>query len=337
VNLRRLLILVGGLSAASAVAMSTPALAAVTSSVGFSTDSGSTSSNYGQYRLVLQNSWFFNILQQTKAAGSIPIVYKDLTSVRVDDGAVNGNMSYPGAKVFNVVNNRIVLNGVKDSYNTATGVGFAWAWQNHPAWFLTYSGKTATHNTPYSDLVRENGFSTQFMMDWGNPAYQQKWAADVIANAKARGYHYVFADNALDYAKTYLSAALPRYATNAAVQSATVSAMKYITKTLNAAGIKIIYNVGYTSMFDHSNSDSLYARWLPYTNGICNEFGTTYQGYPGDVAFQKSETLRLGKVSMFGNSNGVEPTFEIVGSPSLCVTKMTDCRSLSLRGRFQAT
>lgn len=315
-NLRRLLILAGGLSAASAVAMSTPAFAAVTSSVGVNTDGGTRSSNYGQYRMVQQNSWFFGVMKQTKAAGSIPIIYKDLTSVRMDDGALNGNMSFPGSNVFRVVNNRIVLNGVKDSDNTATGIGFAWAWLNHPEWFLTHSGKVATHNTPYSDLVRENGFPTQFMMDWGNPAYQQQWAADVIANAKARGYHYVWADNALDNARAYTNAPLPKYPTNAAVQTATLSAMKYITKTLNAAGVKIIYNVGYTSMFDHSNSNSLYARWLPYTNGICNEFGSSYQGYSGDVAFQKAETLRLGKVSIFGHSNGVEPTFDIVGSPS---------------------
>ena len=298
------------------VAMPTSAFAATTSSVGFSTDGGAASSNYGQYRLVLQNSWFFKVLQQTKAAGSVPIVYKDLTSVRLDDGALNGNMSLPGSRVFNVVNNRIVLNGVKDSNNTATGVGFAWAWQNHPEWFLTYSGRTATHATPYSDLVRENGYPTQFMVDWGNPSYQQAWAANVIANARARGYHWVFADNALDFSQAYTNAPLAKYPTNGAVQGATLAAMKYITKTLNAAGIKIIYNVGYTSMFDHSNTDSLYARWLPYTNGICNEFGSTYQGYSGDVAFQKSQTLKLGMVSMFGHSGGIEPTFNIVGSPS---------------------
>jgi hypothetical protein len=311
----RLLVLTGALVAALAVPLSTSAFAA-TSSVGFSTDGGYRSSNYGQYKMTLQNSWFFDVMKQTKAAGSIPIVYKDLTSVRTDDGALNGNMSVPGSKVFSVVNNRIVLNGVRDSYNTATGVGFAWAWRYHPEWFLTYSGKTATHATPYSDLARENGFPTQFIVNWGNATYQQVWARNVIANAKARGYHWVFADNALDYAKTYLKAPLPKYPTNAAVQSATLSALKYITKALNAAGIKIIYNVGYTSMFDHSNSDSLFARWLPYTNGICNEFGATYQGYSGDVAFQKSETLRLHKVSIFGHSNGIEPTFDIVGSPS---------------------
>jgi hypothetical protein len=315
VKLRRLPILISAVFLALVVPMSTSASAA-TRSVGFSTDGGARSSSYRQYKMTLQNSWFFSVMKRTKAEGSIPIVYKDLTSVRVDDGALNGNMSLPGSRVFRVVNNRIVLNGIRDSYNIATGVGFAWAWRHHPEWFLTYSGKTATHATPYSDLVKENGFPTQFMVDWGNPSYQRVWASDVIANARARGYHWVWADNALDYARAYTNAPLRTYPTNAAVQSATLSALKYITRTLNAAGIKIIYNVGYTSMFDHSNRDSLFARWLPYTNGICNEFGSTYQGYSGDVAFQKSDSLRLRKVSIFGHGGGIEPTFDIVGSPS---------------------
>ena len=187
------------------------------------------------YAAIALNAWDYPWIPAIRAANpSVKIFeYKDLTSSRTSacsDGA--------------------------DQAQLPTGVGYCGAMANHPEWFL--------RNTT-GGLLQENGYPTQFEMDYGNPAYQQQWASNVAADLAAHGWDGVEMDNALDTANAY--GVSPSYPTDASVQTAMAAMLALVGRQIKAAGKLAVANLGYDTKYP-----SLWASWLPSVSGLMDEY-----------------------------------------------------------------
>lgn len=203
-----------------------------------------------QYGVVALNAWDASVVPVLHGANSSvrAWVYKDLTSTRSDDCTTSSGDC--------ILNGVTCPAGVQDSAELATGVGFCWAWRNHRDWFLT---------RPDGSYLVESGYSTQYEMDYGNPAYQQAWVQGVTADVAANHWDGVEVDNALSVADNYGVAA--RYPSDAAVQEHTLSMLEVVGPDLARAGIPAVFNVGYDTAYPQ-----LWSQWLPYVGGLEQEF-----------------------------------------------------------------
>jgi hypothetical protein len=98
----------------------------------------------------------------------------------------------------------------------------------------------------------------------------------VLADVRRHGWDGVAVDNALTRADAYGVAA--RYPSDAAVQTATFSALKRIGPALHAARVPSVFNVGYATMFPR-----LWQRWLGPVDGLEQEFYLSYSTRPNAV------------------------------------------------------
>src|SRR4029453_3819042 len=73
-----------------------------------------------------------------------------------------------------------------DQSEITTGVGYYEALNQHPDWFLRDQSGSPIVLADYPNC---------WMMDWGSASYQQRWAANVIADAKAHGWDGVVIDD----------------------------------------------------------------------------------------------------------------------------------------------
>jgi hypothetical protein len=204
------------------------------------------------YQAVVLNDWEASWIPEIKAAspGTQVFVYKDLSSARSTDctGNPDGTDSCISDGIFCPA-------GINDSPTLSAGVGFCWTWRNHPSWFLRDSSGA---------LITETGYPTQYMTDFGSPAYQAQWLANVKSDALTNGWDGVFMDNALDNTNYGRPASYP---TPARIQAAVLSMLKVVGPGLTAAGITNIGNLGYNNLYP-----TLWATWLPYVSGFMNEF-----------------------------------------------------------------
>src|ERR1019366_1393998 len=186
------------------------------------------------YSVIALNAWNYAWIPAIRAANPAVevFVYKDLTSSRTS-----------------------ACSGGVDQAELPTGVGYCWAMANHPEWFL--------HNAS-GGLLQENGYPTQFEMDYGNPAYQQQWASNVAADLAAHGWDGVEMDNALDTANAY--GASPSYPTDASVQTAMAAMLALVGRQIKAAGKLAVANLAYDTKYP-----SLWASWLPSVSGLMDE------------------------------------------------------------------
>lgn len=226
-------------------------------------DLDGTSYNWSEvaptYQAVILNDWEASWIPEIKAVspGTQVFVYKDLSSTRSNDctGNPDGTDSCISDGVF-------CPPGINDSSTLSTGVGFCWTWRNDPSWFLRDSSGA---------LITETGYPTQYMMDFGKPAYQAQWLANVKTDALTNGWGGVFMDNVMNNTNYGTPASYP---TPAATQAAMLSMLKVVGPGLRASGITNIGNLGYNNLYP-----TLWASWLPYVSGFMNEFA--YYG-PGN-------------------------------------------------------
>jgi hypothetical protein len=213
------------------------------------------------YKAIALNDWDTSWAAQIKAASPVtrPFVYKDLSSTRSDDCG-----SDPAGGSPCIVNGVFCPRGVNDAPFYAGGIGFCWAWRNHPDWFLRNSAGT---------LIQYAGYPGTYMMDFGNHAYQEAWLAAVTKDVSANGWAGVLMDNAIDNTNYGTPA---RYPTAAAVQAGMLSMLKVVGPGLASAHIHSIANLGYNNVFP-----GIWSQWLPYVTGLMNEF--TYY-WPGNTA-----------------------------------------------------
>lgn len=244
------------------------------------------------YQAVVLNDWEASWIPKIKAQSPSTrvFVYKDLSSTRSDD--CTGNPDGTDSCISNGV---FCPPGINDSPTLAAGVGFCWAGRNDPDWFLRDASGAP---------ITEVGYPTQYMMDFGNPAYQAKWLANVKADVLSNGWQGVLMDNVLDNTNYGTPASYP---TPAAIQAAMLSMLKVVGPGLKAAGITDIGNLGYNNLYP-----TLWSTWLAYVSGLVDEFtyywpGNAPEGAKDWASFLEPEVRSCAsqrKVCVFNIGNG---------------------------------
>jgi Hypothetical glycosyl hydrolase family 15 len=205
--------------------------------------------------VVVLNSWDFGLIPVLRQANPrIQVwVYKDLSGIRSDDCATVAGECGTCAR------------GLTDKTLLSSGMGYCWVIRNHPDWLLRADGT----GQPFEF----QGYPHTWETDYGNRAYQDQWIRNVLADVRTHGWDGVEVDNALTRADVYGVAA--KYATNAAVQAATYSALQRVGPALQHAGVAAVFNVGYATMFP-----GLWQRWLGPVQGLEQEFYLSYSTQP---------------------------------------------------------
>ena len=214
--------------------------------------------------VVVLNSRDFRLIPVLKRANpAVQVwVYKDLSGVRSDDCTTRtGNCGACG-------------HGVADSSLLSSGIGYCWLKRNHPDWLLRALGS----GRPF----RFRGYPLTWETDYGNRAYLRQWIKDVLADVHRHGWDGVKVDNALTTADAYGVAA--KYPTNAAVQTATYSALHEVGQALHQSGVASVANVGYATTFR-----GLWQRWLGPVDGLEQEFYLSFSTRPDAVGAQWGE------------------------------------------------
>ncbi|QFZ19457.1 putative glycoside hydrolase [Saccharothrix syringae] len=227
---------------------------------------------------VVLNAWEGDLAARFKAANPAirVFVYKDLSSTR----------SYA------------CHNGVDDAHLPA-GIGFCAAERDHPEWFLL---------DPQGHRFEYSGYSGHWQMDVGNTAYQDAWAKNVIASARAGGFDGVFMDNALFPCDAYHEGVCPaKYPTDAAIQDAYESMLANTRDDFVAAGLKTVANLANARL--HAGAWDAYTEhldggfdewWLTFGDGdLLSEYP---EGWSRQVAEIASNEAR-------GKMTWVQPHF----------------------------
>jgi hypothetical protein len=202
--------------------------------------------NLSQYRYVILNSWDAAMIPALKAAnpGLKALVYKNL-SFTVD---------------------YTCSNGVDNAYLTA-GIGYCDANSNHPDWFLQdTSGRR----------INSSAFTSAWMMDVGNSAYQNRWTSNVAADLKAHGWDGVFVDDTdADMSYHLGGRTIARYPSTAAWQSATRSMLANVGPALTSQGFLVIPNL-YAPWLSTYDAPALWKDWIQFTSGAAQEYYTKW-------------------------------------------------------------
>jgi len=200
--------------------------------------------NLPKHAYVTLNAWQKAERDQIKAANPNVkvLVYKDMASTR----------SYACS------------NGV-DQAKLPTGVGYCYADKNAPQWFSTTSAGAR---------IEWNGYPGHWQMDIGDAAYQNAWASNVIAEAKADGWDGISVDNAnVDPGYTesgYMSGKLPsEYPTRASYEAATRSFLANVGPKVKAEGLLIFPNIQANMNYA---TPALWKDWTTFTSGGIREF-----------------------------------------------------------------
>jgi Hypothetical glycosyl hydrolase family 15 len=165
------------------------------------------------------------------------------------------------------------LSGSKASSNNGhwtTGVSVQEAEAEHPEWFL----KDAS-----GERITFMGYPDLHAMDIGNPAYQRRWADNVVRELVADGWDGVLMDNT-DTTMRHDFASYPtKYPSDAEWRAATESALAHIGPRIEAAGKLAIPNFG-----GWGGNPEVGRDWLRYVSGAMDEMflkwgNTAGEGY----------------------------------------------------------
>jgi hypothetical protein len=223
----------------------------------------SAGGSLARYHYVILNSWDAPLLPALKAQnpGLKALVYKNL-SFTESYGCVGG----------------------VDLPNQTTGVGYCDADQNHPDWFLTDSS---------GNRLNSAGYPQAWMMDVGNPDYQAKWLANVLADVHAGGWDGVFMDDTdADLGWHLNGRTIARYPTTASWRAATRSMLASVGPALQSAGYLAVPNM-YAPWASDYDAQATWSDWLQFVSGGAQEYyskwGTTSSGWfsGGDWTFRQ--------------------------------------------------
>jgi Hypothetical glycosyl hydrolase family 15 len=173
-----------------------------------------------RYGLVVLNAWETDKMAQLRKVnpGVTVLVYKDLSSTRTYEGAIDGDT---------------------DADYLPSGIGFVDARDNHPDWFAR------------DDLGRMIEWSKAFPDHWQmavwDTDYQEAWAQQVTDEAVAEGWDGILADNDLATLSYYSDSLLAGTSTVAETDSQLRDGIgELITvagERLNSAGKILIPNI----------------------------------------------------------------------------------------------
>jgi hypothetical protein len=193
-----------------------------------------------------------------------------------------------------------------DATFLTTGVGYGYADQNRPEWFLKGSdGKR----------LQSQYWAGSWHMDIGNPDYQAAWLANVKTDVETYGWDGVFMDDVNWVATAHNDPGPVRYPTDADMRAATRSMLQAVSSPLRAAGHQTYLNIG----SGHA-APGLWGDWLEFADGAMEEhftnWGTTMGSgfvwdWPGTGGWreqveQLATAARMGKTALLrvGGVNG---------------------------------
>jgi hypothetical protein len=145
------------------------------------------------------------------------------------------------------------------------GVGYWWAQENNPEWFL---------RTEEGEILEWSDYPGLHPMDIANPEYQQTWLANVRAELDSADWDGVMLDDTLTTLShpTYGDATSPTIPDDAAMYDATTSFLAAVGPALHDAGYLAVPNV----TVDADNWRSTLDQWTPYVSGWENEYLVKY-------------------------------------------------------------
>jgi hypothetical protein len=195
-----------------------------------------------RYSYVVLHSWQAGLIPQLKSAnpGLKVLVYKDVAAT----------LSY-------------ACHGGVDDAKLPAGVGYCWASQNRPDWFLT---DTTGARIEFCD------FPGAWQMDVGAAAYRQKWLENVLADLRSAPWDGVMLDDVNQSETWHLCGrTMTRYPTAAAYTAATESFLAAVGPALRSAGYLAMPNI---ALDDWWSQDGLsrWDRWVSYSSGAIQEY-----------------------------------------------------------------
>jgi putative glycosyl hydrolase-like family 15 (GHL15) protein len=178
----------------------------------------------------------------------------------------------------------------KKASSSSTGVTTQEA-ETQSQWFL---------KNLQGERISSNGYNWLWAMDVGDPAYQQRWADNVIAELEAQGWDGVFIDDpnpTMKYA--YDPSQVAKYPSDTAYSAAMESALSYIGPRIQSRGKLAIANfatwVEYTSTCDN---------WLQYLSGALDEMFVKWSRSSGEGYRPESQWLRQLEEVKYAASQG---------------------------------
>jgi Hypothetical glycosyl hydrolase family 15 len=195
------------------------------------------------FHYVILNAWDWRRVAAIKkrSPDTKVLVYKNMTSTRRD----------------------AVQNG-RDQSLLPTGVGYAYAEQHHPRWFL---------RDTQGRLVSWTSAPDAWQMDIGNRGYERLWRRNVARELRAHRWDGVFVDGATADPQTPWALngrVFARYPTALSYQRATTRFFRRVAPAIRRRGRLFVANVN-DGAFD------VWRSWLGYASGTSREWWTKAQ------------------------------------------------------------
>jgi hypothetical protein len=157
-------------------------------------------------------------------------------------------------------------NGLDDAALPA-GVGYCWAGVNRPGWFLSDTSGKRIEFCDYPGL---------WLMDVGDPGYEQQWLANVSADAKAKGFDGVFIDDVNQTSAGHLcDRTIAKYPSESSFSAAMTSFMARVGPGLTSRGLLALPNIMIRNWWEQSGLD-LWDTWVSYSSGAVQEYYTKW-------------------------------------------------------------
>jgi Hypothetical glycosyl hydrolase family 15 len=178
-------------------------------------------------------------------------------------------------------------NGVDDAA-LPTGVGYCWAGANRATWFLTDTTGKRIEFCDYPGL---------WLMDVGDPGYQQQWLDNVAAAAKAKGFDGVFVDDVNQNSAYHLCArTIAKYPLESNFAAAMTSFMAKVGPGLTSRGLLVLPNIMIKNWWEESGRQ-LWDTWVRYSSGAVQEYYSKWSGdskdwFTDDGGFHNDWTYR---------------------------------------------
>jgi hypothetical protein len=153
----------------------------------------------------------------------------------------------------------VLLSRTSDTKALTTCTSYANDRSSHPSWFMTDQ-----HGQPIVDA----SYPGDYLMNVGNPAYQQSCVAHAISLARGYGFDGLYLDDVTAWVGWALPAGttVPAYPTASLWQSAMYSLLSYAAPQLHAQGLLVVGNLG-----GAISTPGLWQRWSTPLDGSEDE------------------------------------------------------------------
>ena len=178
-------------------------------------------------------------------------------------------------------------NGVDDALLPA-GVGYCYADKNRPEWFLKDTAGNRLESCAWSSV---------WLMDVGNAAYQQTWLDNVATEAKGRGFDGVMLDDVNQTQTLHLCGkTIAKYPQTADFTAAMSSFMAKVGPGLSSKGLLVMPNIFIANWWE-SSGIAAWDRFVSYSSGAVQEYYTKWsydsgQWFTDDGGSQNNWTYR---------------------------------------------